>query len=109
MGMVSKLYRGLQQQYGSDTLYVKSKWESELCIELSVDDWHSIVLFIFFFLFLLHQKSRASSWESSNIAGDSVGVRMPIILISWMCERVQGFWDCVHHNLEKKSGIQDHL
>ena len=40
--IVSKLYRGMQKQHGRDTLYVKSKWEAELNVELSESDWHSI-------------------------------------------------------------------
>lgn len=40
--IVSKLYKSLQKQSGSNTLHIKMKWESELNIELSESDWQSI-------------------------------------------------------------------
>lgn len=40
--IVSKLYRGLQKQNGRNSLYVKSKWERELNIELTETDWHAM-------------------------------------------------------------------
>uniref|UniRef100_A0A8C9X7I8 Reverse transcriptase domain-containing protein n=1 Tax=Sander lucioperca TaxID=283035 RepID=A0A8C9X7I8_SANLU len=39
---VSKLYKALQKQNGNNTLYIKSKWEKELCMEVSEGDWLSM-------------------------------------------------------------------
>lgn len=38
---VSKLYKGLQKWNGRNTFYVNSKWEAELNINLSADEWRS--------------------------------------------------------------------
>jgi len=40
--VVSRLYRCLQNMTGDNTLYVMEKWKSELNIDISEDDWHSI-------------------------------------------------------------------
>lgn len=36
------MYQGLQNQNGINTGYIKAKWEKELNIEISENDWHSM-------------------------------------------------------------------
>lgn len=40
--LISKLYRGVEDLKGNDTVYIKQKWEREANIVLSIDEWEEI-------------------------------------------------------------------
>uniref|UniRef100_A0A1A8PUF6 Reverse transcriptase domain-containing protein n=2 Tax=Nothobranchius rachovii TaxID=451742 RepID=A0A1A8PUF6_9TELE len=41
---VSKLYRGLQEQRRNNTLYIKTRWEKELGVEITEGEWVSMCM-----------------------------------------------------------------
>ncbi len=40
--IICRIYQGLQKQNGNSTGSIKTKWEEELNIEISQEDWHSV-------------------------------------------------------------------
>ena len=109
--IVSKLYRGLQQQHGRNTLYVKSKWETEMDVELSESDWHSIWV-------TQHSSTNSKGWRefgwknvirffiTPKIKSKYLGnqqycwrqcghLNADHSHIMWKCDKLKSFWDSV--------------
>ena len=118
--IVSRLYGGMQQQEGRNTLYVKLKWESEFNVELSESDWRSICdtqhsttssrtwrefgwknLMRFFITPKIKSKQRGEQQYCWRECGCSSANHSHIF---WLCDKVQAFWGCVHQNLVKILG-----
>ena len=90
--IVSKLYNGLQNHMGDDTLYVKSKWEKEMNVVLSKDDWQAICITQQTTTssnlagkmssdFLSHHTLNLNVVTHNNIVGGNVEICLPVILI----------------------------
>ena len=40
--MISALYQALGSSGGNSTVYIKEKWEKEIGIEITEDDWYTV-------------------------------------------------------------------
>lgn len=114
--IVSKIYNGLQNHMGDDTLYVKSKWEKEMDVELSKDDWQAICITqqtttsskgwrqfgwknIIRFFITPHIQSKHSNIQQHcwRKCGDLPASHSHIF---WSCIKIQTFWEGVIKILE---------
>uniref|UniRef100_A0A3B3I5T5 Reverse transcriptase domain-containing protein n=1 Tax=Oryzias latipes TaxID=8090 RepID=A0A3B3I5T5_ORYLA len=118
--MVSKMYKCLLKCNGFDSLYLKQKWELELQINLSEDDWYSICQ-------LQHNSTSSRQWREfgwKNITRFFIsphlkskqlrtpqqcwrlcgGVNANHSHIFWSCSKVVPFWQSIIKALQEILG-----
>uniref|UniRef100_A0A1A8CBK3 Reverse transcriptase domain-containing protein n=1 Tax=Nothobranchius kadleci TaxID=1051664 RepID=A0A1A8CBK3_NOTKA len=107
--VVTKIYKCLQRCNGNDSQYIKKKWESELQIEISQDEWHSMCrvqhtstssrqwreygwknLVRFFITPQLKSKWTGQPQQCWRLCGHMNANHSHIF---WQCGKVQPFWE----------------
>lgn len=109
--IVSRLYKCLQNCNGTNSLYIKQKWESELQIKVSEDEWHSICLFqhtstssrqwrefgwknIIRYFITPHIKSKQlkTPQQCWRLCGSTNANHSHVF---WSCPKVRPFWEII--------------
>ncbi|ROL05644.1 LINE-1 retrotransposable element ORF2 protein [Anabarilius grahami] len=118
--IVSKLYRSLMENLKNTTLYVKTKWESELKIVLTEEEWYQTCR-------LLQTPTNSQQWREFNwkcfirffitpyLKSKQLGIPQDCwrdcgsrdanhAHIFWTCPKIQPFWTIVNNTLQKVLG-----
>ena len=110
--IISRFYKSIAECKGNSTLYVKSKWESELNMEISSEEWYDMCetqqtstssnqwrvfnwknLVRFFITPKIQSRTSSAHQACWRQCGclDSHHTH-----IFWSCEKLKLFWECVH-------------
>jgi len=112
--IISKIYQGLQKQHGTNTGYIKAKWEKELNTEIS-EEWRSMWctsskrwrifgwknLIRFFITPLVKSKFSQSQEQCWRQCGNMNADHSHIF---WLCPKIQTFWGHVCTTMAKILG-----
>lgn len=114
--IVSKLYAALLKNVKNNSLYVKTKWESELKVEITEEGWyHSLTI--------LQTSTNSQQWRefnwkcairffiTPNIKSKQLGIVQPCWRdcdtqsanhshIFWTCPKIQLFWIMINNTLQ---------
>lgn len=120
--IVSRLYKCLQNCNRFDSLYIKQKWEAELQLKLSENDWHSICLLQqtstssrqwrefgwknlvrYFITPLIKSKQLKTPQQCWRLCGD---VNVNHSHVFWSCIKIRPYWESIVTEMEKILGYK---
>uniref|UniRef100_A0A669E9I5 Reverse transcriptase zinc-binding domain-containing protein n=1 Tax=Oreochromis niloticus TaxID=8128 RepID=A0A669E9I5_ORENI len=120
--ILTKLYNGLQNLNRNETLYIKQKWESELHLELSEDDWRSVCLSqhnstssrqwreygwknVIRFFITLHIKSKQLKIPQRcwRLCGDRDANHSHVF---WKCKHIKPYWESIAVTMKRVLGYE---
>ena len=119
---VSVLYRNLRDSEDVSTLYIKEKWEKELKINITVEEWQSMCeaqhtttnsriwrefgwknLTRFFITPKLKSKQTGSQHSCWRLCGEREANHTHIF---WGCQKLNPFWENVHNIIKNILGYE---
>lgn len=116
--VISALYQALLKSRGNLTLFIKEKWEQELEIEMTGEEWYDICK-------MQHSTTGSRVWRKNIIRFfitpkniREVSTRSEEVLelceheradhthIFWKCQKLEGYWEGIWEILEEVLGYE---